>query len=425
MKSVRAITPPRGSLLIIAGLSLFTLSLLIGIVAAPNIGVASDENRQTLVGSQGGGPGLHAAGSVYLIDNNSVAWQTADTSSYFDVTHQSDGTVLAAFMQSDQTDCGPYTSPCARTGFRIIEDTDADANTQQSAVETIHSFPVRTRANSEVHDVEPLGDGRYLFTDMDAERIAIYQNSSIQWQWNASEYYTAPDDPTRTDWLHINDVDVISPGRYLVSVRNANQLVVIEKNNGITEVINADFPGDTEGDPSLLRQQHNPQWIDNETILVADSHNDRIIELRKQSNGDWRVGWELTSAEGIAFRWPRDADRLQNGNTLITDSLNKRIVEVNRTGETVWSYQTSQVPYEADRLPAGERVGAVAYTEADTDLSPSSSERIPIISFLLTIIQTGVQTPYWFSEIHVIVGLVSLGLCGTGTVRFVRWQLQR
>ena len=51
--------------------------------------------------------------------------------------------------------------------------------------------------------------------------------------------------------------------------------------------------------------------------------------------------------------WPRDADRLPNGNTLITDSRNGRIIEVTPSGEVVWSYGGLKVPYDADLLPDG------------------------------------------------------------------------
>jgi len=74
------------------------------------------------------------------------------------------GSVMAGFLDEPTTDCGPYESPCAYTGFRIL-----DPNASQP-VTYKYSFPVRTKYNSEVHDVERLDSGEFLVTDMDLPR---------------------------------------------------------------------------------------------------------------------------------------------------------------------------------------------------------------------------------------------------------------
>ena len=408
-----------GAVLVAFGVALLAIALLAGAALAPDVGAAGDdEARETLVGSHGGGPGLHERGSVYLLDGRETAWRAGDTDSYFDVTMLENGSVMAGFMQSGYEECGPYESPCAHTGFRII-DPNADSD-DGPEIEYEYSFPVRSEKNSEVHDVEVLDSGAFLVTDMDRERIFTVRGGTVTWQWNASERYDAPEDPTRTDWLHINDVDVIGEDRYLVSVRNAHQLVIVERGAGVVEVINEGDPDTTRGDPALLRQQHNPQWLGNDSVLVADSHNDRIVELERGADGEWRAAWEIYAAEGVNFNWPRDADRLENGNTLITDSLNKRLVEVNRSGTVVWSYNTPEVPYEAERLPEGETVGGTSYADgAGGDTTTIGEGRdVPVLSFLLVIVQTGIQTPFWFTEFHVAVTLVSVVavLVGLGSI---------
>jgi hypothetical protein len=418
-----------GVALVVFGVVLLAIALLAGAVLAPDVGAAGDDTaRATLVGSHGGGPGLHERGSVYLLEGRETAWRAGDTDSYFDVTMLENGSVMAGFMQSGYDECGPYESPCAHTGFRIIDpDADSGAGPEITAE---YSFPVRTEKNSEVHDVERLESGEFLVTDMDRERIFTVRDGEITWQWNASARYDAPEDPTRTDWLHINDVDVIGEDRYLVSVRNAHQLVVVERGAGVVEVINEGEGTTTgspnpRGDPTLLRQQHNPQWLGNGSVLVADSHNDRIVELERGADGEWRTAWEIYGAEGVKFNWPRDADRLENGNTLITDSLNKRLVEVNRSGETVWSYNTPEVPYEAERLPEGETVGGLAYADGVDDATTIGEGRsIPVLSFLLVLFQTGVQTPFWFTELHVAVTLVSVVSGLAGAALMIRGRLR-
>ncbi|MFC7135595.1 aryl-sulfate sulfotransferase [Halobaculum litoreum] len=164
-----------------------------------------------------------------------------------------------------------------------------------------YGFPVRTETNSEIHDAEPLPGGGFAMTDMDHERILIVEDGAVTWTWNASTLYDAPADPTRTDWLHINDIDRIGDGRFLVSVRNANQLVIVERTDDggseVVEIVNADEAGSSDasctgngqlrdtdgdgdvrcGDPSILDHQHNPQWLGDGAVLVADSDNDRVV----------------------------------------------------------------------------------------------------------------------------------------------------
>ena len=422
----------RGSYLILFGVVLFVLTLVSSAMLAPAIGTASetDKTSRTLVGSQGGGPGWHEYGSVYLLNGTNTTWRESSADSYFDVTQTENGTVLAAFMDSGYASCGPYESPCTRTGFRVI---DPGKDPQ---VLSEYSFPVRTNKNSEVHDVERLESGEYLVTDMEYERIFTVKNGEVTWQWNASSFYDAPQDPTTTDWLHINDVDVISTGRYLVSVRNANQILVVERGEGVVDVINedttdsndancrtsgqlTDYDNDGDircGDPDVLNHQHNPQWLGDGAVLVADSENDRVVELHRTEGGEWEPAWAVDKVEGVEFDWPRDADRLPNGNTLITDTLNRRLVEVDESGTVVWSVRTERIPYEADRLPYGEPVGAPTYTSNGSSVD-SPDAGVPGLSLLLVGLRAVVpSTPFWFREPQLGLTLVSALLIVVGGV---------
>jgi hypothetical protein len=428
--------------LLVAALVVLVVPLAVSSLTAPTIGATDTADGaagppRTLVGSQGGGTGLHEDGSVYLLTGSETDWREGSADSYFDVTMTDDGRVLAGFMHSGYTDCGPYESPCTHTGYRVIDPSGGEPTVVEE-----YSFPVRTRGNSEVHDVEPLPSGELVMTDMDAERVfTIDGEGETTWEWRASDFYDAPDDPTRADWLHINDVDFLGDDRFLVSVRNANQLLIVERGAGVVEVINedtddsddgdctqfsqlADTDGDGDvrcGDPDLLDHQHNPQWLGEGAVLVADSENNRIVELHR-SDGEWETAWTLRQAEGVAFSWPRDADRLPNGNTLITDSANQRIVEVNESGETVWSYRTPLIPYEAERLPDGETVGATLYgSPGDT----SEAGEVPLLSSVLQIVRTSLPIPFWVSELHVGTTLLAIVLGTAGVGLSLRERLRR
>ena len=426
--------PTRGTALLLAGVLLVVATLAVGAATAPDHQVSGETSTETLVGSQGGGPGWHERGSVYLLRDGDVVWREDSADSYFDVTRLPNGSVMAGFMHSGyRQGCAPYDAPCTKTGFRVIDPDAADGPTVVSE----YSFPVRTKTHSEVHDVERLESGEFLLTDMEHERIFTVRNGAVTWQWNGSSFYDAPPDPTRRDWLHINDVDAVNGTHYLVSVRNANQLLLVERGEGVVEVINEDaggpddsctvsnqlkdFDGDGDvrcGDPAVLNHQHNPQWLGPDAVLVADSDNDRVVELHER-NGSWEPVWTLTEAGGSELHWPRDADRLPNGNTLVTDTLNHRVVEVTEKGTVVWSAQTpsdSPIPYEAERLPDGETIGGPTY-DAAGDVSAGESGGIPGLSLLLVGIKAVAPwLPFWFGEAHLSLSLLGLVLAGVGAV---------
>lgn len=433
----------RGVVLAAAGVVLLAATFAGSAAVAPDRGVAAgdadaDGQRRTLVGVQGGGPGWHEYGSVAMLRGDEVVWREDSAGSYFDVTMRPDGTVLAGFMNGDSEDCGPYDAPCARTGFRVI---DPQAAGGPTAVDG-YSFPVRTQKNSEVHDVEVLPGGGYLLSDMDRERVFVVEDGEVTWEWNASSFYQPPADPTETDWLHINDVDRVGDGRYLVSVRNANQVLVVERTDDgdarVAEVVNVDggpdegtcadqLVGDDPrcGDTDLLNHQHNPMWLGEgedgrAAMLVADSDNDRVVELRRSTDGEWTVAWTLSTAGDIPLEWPRDADRLPNGNTLVTDTLNKRVVEVDENGTVVWSTTTEHIPYEADRLPAGERTTGQWY-ERDGSGERSVESGVPGLSLLVVGLKAAFPwLPFWFGELQAGVAVLSTGLVGAGAV--VAWR---
>ena len=421
-----------GTVAVAVGLLLVVGTLAVSAAVAPTIGSPPGEpdERRTLVGVQGGGFGWHEYGNVHMLVGAEESWREDSAGSYFDVTMLPNGSVLAGFMDGGRQDCGPYEAPCSRTGFRVI-DPDADGG---PAVVSEYSFPVRSQTNSEVHDVERLGDGEYLVTDMDRERIVVLEGGEEVWAWNASELYEPPADVTRRDWLHINDVDVIEEGRYLVSVRNANQLVVVERGEGVVEVINADEEDDDDGsckrtgqlvagddgdvrcgDPDVLDHQHNPQWLGDGAVLVADSDNDRVVELHRTDDGDWEPAWTLRRAGGVKLDWPRDADRLPNGNTLVTDTLNKRLLEVTENGTVVWSTRTERIPYEADRLPEGELNEGVRYGSTAGETPEPADDSVPVLSFALGALRGAAPwLPFWFTELQLSLTVAGLASVGAG-----------
>ncbi|WP_336024452.1 aryl-sulfate sulfotransferase [Halobellus salinisoli] len=213
---------------------------------------------------------------------------------------------------------------------------------------------------TDTHDVAYLGDDRIAIANMrqwnesadrSDDRIVVYNRSTEEftWEWYFRNHYPpSTDGGYNDDWSHVNDVDKIDDDRLLLSPRNFDQAIVVDME---TKEIVERLGSDQEYD--VLREQHNPDWLLSEngtpTILVADSENNRIVEYAKE-DGEWVRTWEVGSE---SLNWPRDADRLPNGNTLVTDTLNHRVMEITPTGEVVWEYYATWGPYDAERMGTG------------------------------------------------------------------------
>jgi hypothetical protein len=122
-------------------------------------------------------------------------------------------------------------------------------------------------------------------------------------------------------------------------------------------------------------------------VVVADSENNRLVEYQRV-DGEWQRTWRWSDAR---LQWPRDADRLPNGNTLVADSNGDRVFELDRDGNVVWSVDVG-FPYEAERLETGQESGggpaaqqagiATASAEDDDQERRASGLLSPVYAFL-------------------------------------------
>lgn len=253
----------------------------------------------------------------------------------------------------------------------------------------------------DTHDVDLINADQLLIANMRAgedDRIFIYDRlvRAVVWEWQFADHYNQRVGACGEDWTRVNDIDKIDQGRYLVSPRNFDQVIVV---NGSTNEIEMQLGSDNNHD--VLFEQHNPQYLESKngtpTILVADSENDRVVEYTKEGD-EWTRTWTL-GGHG-EFSWPRDADRLPNGNTLVVDSLNHRVVEVTPTGEIVWEFYAPLGTYDVERLNHGDEAGGPTIRDQDASgqynvtgsagLTPGSGEQV---TFSVWLINTFSETP--------------------------------
>ncbi len=218
------------------------------------------------------------------------------------------------------------------------------------------------------HEVEILPNGHLLIADTGFNRVieVNYPNKEIIWswepaklnwtkvnsEWDAGHYYN---NEITYDWTHLNDVDFKQYANYnacLISLRNFD--LIVEVNFTAEKIGPANNPANIiwwfgdNGNLSMLHKQHNPDYLSNGNIIIADSLNNRIIEVNKESKS---IIWQYN----VNMLWPRDADELADGSLLITDSFNCRVFILNKvTNEITWQFKRNLIiPYEADQLDNG------------------------------------------------------------------------
>ncbi len=299
---------------------------------------------------------------------------------------------------------------------RVIE---VDVDTNEIVWE--YSWTDAFMSHHEVHDADRLPTGEVAIADMGNNRAFIVdQDGEITWSWRAENHIAAgtefweqyvPADRAdefrkggpESDWTHLNDIDLLPSGNIQLSIRNFDVVLEIERDTKeIVDVIGR--PGDHE----VLNEQHNPNRLANETLLVADSENDRIVEIDVETGEPF---WSYSGGSG-QLAWPRDADRLPNGNTLLVDSRNFRVLEINTTGNIVWEYSLAGdrgIVYDADRLGLPEEP-----TDVPTAKSFGGNGTVTRGSPLVTTVESwaGFIFPPWvrFAELLTIAGMIVVSL---------------
>jgi outer membrane protein assembly factor BamB len=220
----------------------------------------------------------------------------------------------------------------------------------------------KVRIPWDTHDVDALPSGDWVVADKADSRVLEIDpdTGEVGWTYRFDAHYDRESNGVAGDFTHLNDVDAIRNGSaYLLSPRNFDRVLVVNRSTRETEwVLGA------QGEHAVLDRQHNPTLLTNRsaggpTVLVADSENHRVVEYRRDDGtGEWRATW--TYAGNLS--WPRDADRLPNGNTLIVDSGGQRVLEVTPNGSVVWERDQRLHPYDAERQSFGDEPGGPTLT---------------------------------------------------------------
>ncbi len=143
--------------------------------------------------------------------------------------------------------------------------------------------------------------------------------------------------------LEKNYNDIFTKGRLLVSFRNLDTIALIDYDT--EEIVWMWGEG-------VLDRQHHPSIMPSGNVLVMDNgmYRDysRIIEVNPLNN---EIVWTYNNDADKEFytKTMGGVQLLDNGNFLITESHDRRIFEINRDGELVWDFKTTDTVFRATR----------------------------------------------------------------------------
>lgn len=319
--------------------------------------------------------------------DGSILYYENERTKYFDVDPVEGEELVVEYVATDTIHtegptCG--SPPCA---LNVIERTDLETG----ETEVLYERYDYTETGAEWHDADRIDENRFVVADMIDDQVFIVNTETelIEWMWDAqADYPVEEGGPFPGDWAHINDVEYIEAegdemdGNIMVSMRNQDQVVFVDPEEGLQE----DWTLGAQNDHDILYHQHNPDYIPEANggpaIVVADSENGNIEEYQREGD-EWVQTWEWSDQW---MQWPRDADRLPNGNTLVVDSHGNRVMELTPDGDGGWEAEwevASTMPYDAERLETGDEseggesaqeLGLESRTPSDAD-GDESAER--------------------------------------------------
>jgi hypothetical protein len=318
--------------------------------------VTTDSN--VVVGDEGDGPRARAEIVAFAPDGRILYYNDSHTR-YWDVDLVAGERLTVEFVAADHLspDACSSETVCTRN---VVE----RVNLSTGETTRLYDRVTPGKHSTRWHDFDRIDEDRIAVADIHQDRVFVVNTTSelVEWSWEAeTDYARSSGGSYPDDWTHVNDVEVLPDGRLMASLRNQDQVVFLDRETGLE----ASWTLGTDGDYDTLYEQHNPDFLPAEggrpSVLVADSENRRVVEYVRTGDG-WDRTWEWRDSR---LQWPRDADRLPNGNTLVTDSNGDRVLEVDRDGEVVWSVDIG-FPYEAERLGSGpESAGGPNASAAD------------------------------------------------------------
>jgi hypothetical protein len=237
-------------------------------------------------------------------------------------------------------------------GLKTDPDTDGDAILD--GWEVLHA------------NTNPLGSGSLVYDTALINRLK--GRILLQVESHGESWYLNPKDGKR---YYMKDGDAAYQiMRFLsLGITNANLALipVNPKFDTSTPAVEEDMMTRGTADPDFSVNVYDKTKVQSGTTLMADNHDTaqpRIIEVNMLGEIIWEYDLpaDLKSFTNPGF----DVERLSNDNILFV-CPGSGVYEVNRAKQIVWSYKTTKISHDADRLANGNTIFVFGNNDLSTD----------------------------------------------------------
>lgn len=205
---------------------------------------------------------------------------------------------------------------------------------------------------------DPTSPGTWVYSDTYNHRI-LAQTEAGEFAWEISQQTISGDRYLRRHYVHPNDVEFIEvDGKWhlLTSSRGEsfNHILLwspAEPLRPQDPPWRPEWRYPQENHVPTMHMNHNPQPLaDGTGLMVLNSHWDRIDAISWSGELLWSL--PETTCESSPLDWPRDAKWTPWGTLLVADSENDRIVELDPAipcpteSDLLWIWDGLALPYE-------------------------------------------------------------------------------
>ncbi len=231
------------------------------------------------------------------------------------------------------------------------------------------------------HHAELLPNGNVLIagSDCDCIKEVDWDTYEVVWEWSAyesfgaydsEEYYVGGSYPAFNllspyesyviqspifgrDWTHLNSAQKLPNGNYIASLRNFD--LVVEVDAKTKEIVWSFGPG-------IIKQQHAPKVLADNSMIVYDNGNGRVIHLDRATG---EIIWEY---KGLFAPFLGDASLLSDGNYMVLNTVSheasgnkSEILIVDPEGTVLWTLINSGNNIYRAHMPGLDAPGASWY----------------------------------------------------------------
>ena len=189
-------------------------------------------------------------------------------------------------------------------------------------------------------------------------------NKNVVFEWHASQHLPLTDTfdnlhNSPVDYVHTNAIEVDYDGDLLISNRNTNSVVKVDRQTGdVIWILGGRRNEFIFTNDFRFSRQHDIRRLDNGNITVFDNGNDRFpprsraveYEMNETLKTVTRV-WQYPEGEGYFAPFMGNVQRLDNGNTVIGWGAVTGATEMRADGVKALELELGGSPYRVFRFP--------------------------------------------------------------------------